>query len=109
MPSERRFRDDGTKATRFYQPNDGDDRMKENDEEVVHAGIVSKSQNLLEFRPILEFATDTMQFIRDSAHQRPEDQIQRLDLQAAYEVQKAEIIGRRTRRALPFTACATIA
>jgi hypothetical protein len=44
MPSERRFRDDGTKATRFYKPNDGDDRMNENDEDVVHAGIVSKSQ-----------------------------------------------------------------
>jgi hypothetical protein len=57
MPSERRFRDDGTKATRFYKPNDGDDRMNENDEDVVHAGIVSKSQKLPEFRPILEFAT----------------------------------------------------
>jgi hypothetical protein len=27
MPGERRFRDDGTKATRFYEPDDGDDRM----------------------------------------------------------------------------------
>jgi hypothetical protein len=44
MPSERRFCDDGTKATWFHKPNDGDDRMKENDEDVVHAGIVSKSQ-----------------------------------------------------------------
>jgi len=42
-PSERRFRDDGTKATQFYKPNCGDDRMKDNDEDVVHAGIVSKS------------------------------------------------------------------
>ena len=58
MPSERRFRDDGTKATWFYKPDDGDDRMKENDEDVVHAGIVSKSQKIPEFRPILEFATD---------------------------------------------------
>jgi hypothetical protein len=41
MPSERRFRYDGAKATRFYQPNDGDDRMNENDEDVVPAGIVS--------------------------------------------------------------------
>ena len=46
MPSERRFRDDGTKATRFYKPEDGDDRMNENDEDVVHAGILSKSQKL---------------------------------------------------------------
>jgi hypothetical protein len=52
MPSERRFRDDGTKATRFDKPDDGDDRMKENDEDVVHAGIVSKSQNIPEFKPI---------------------------------------------------------
>jgi len=37
MPSERRFRDDGTKATRSYKPNAGDDRMNENDEDVVHA------------------------------------------------------------------------
>src|SRR5262245_55287843 len=44
MPTERRFRDDGTKATGFYKANDGDDRMNENDEDVVHAGIVSKSQ-----------------------------------------------------------------
>jgi len=60
MPSERRFRDDGTKANRFYNPANGDGRMNENDEDVVHAGIVSKSQKLLEFRPILEFATDTV-------------------------------------------------
>ena len=53
MPGERRFRDDGTKATRFYEPDDGDDRMNENDEDVVHAGIVPKSQKIPEFRPIL--------------------------------------------------------
>ena len=53
MPSERRFRDDGTKATWFYKPNDGDDRMNENDEDVVHAGILSKSQKIPEFRPFL--------------------------------------------------------
>jgi hypothetical protein len=51
-PGERRFRDDGTKAPRFCQPNDGDDRMNENDEDVVHAGIVSKSQETPEFRPL---------------------------------------------------------
>jgi hypothetical protein len=43
MPSEHRFRDDGTKATRSYKPDDGDDQMNEKDEDVVHAGIVSKS------------------------------------------------------------------
>jgi hypothetical protein len=53
MPSERRFHHDGTKATRFYQPDDGDDQMNEKDEDVVHAGIVSKSQKIPEFRPIL--------------------------------------------------------
>ena len=50
MPSERRFRDDGTKATRSYKPDDSDDRMNENDEDVVHPGIVSKSQKAPEFR-----------------------------------------------------------
>jgi hypothetical protein len=39
-------------------------------------------------------ARETMQSIRDSVHQLLEDQIQRLGLQADYEVQKAEIIGR---------------
>jgi hypothetical protein len=38
MPSERRFRDDGTKAARFYKPDDGDDRMNENDEELRNSG-----------------------------------------------------------------------
>ena len=52
MPSERRFRDDGTKATWFYKPNGGDDQMNENDEDVVHAGIGSESQILPEIRPI---------------------------------------------------------
>src|SRR5215472_4456977 len=48
MPSERRFRDDSTKATRFHKRDDGDDRMNENDEDVVHDGLGSnlkKSQN----------------------------------------------------------------
>jgi hypothetical protein len=34
--------------------------MNENDEDVVHAGIVSKSQKIQEFRPFLEFATDSL-------------------------------------------------
>ena len=53
MSSERRFRDDGTKATRFYKPDDGDDQMNEKDEDVAHAGILSKSPKKPEFRPIL--------------------------------------------------------
>src|SRR5262249_50695258 len=47
--SERRFRDDRTKATRSHKPDDGDDRVNENDEDVVHAGIVLKSQKIPEF------------------------------------------------------------
>jgi hypothetical protein len=50
MPGERRFGHDGAKATRFYKPDDGDDQMNEKDEDVVHAGIVSKSQKLPEFQ-----------------------------------------------------------
>ena len=53
MPSQHGFGDDGTKATWFYKPYDGDDQMKQKDEDVVHAGIVSKSQNTAEFRPLL--------------------------------------------------------
>jgi hypothetical protein len=41
MPSQRGFGDDGTKATRFYKPDDSDDQMNENDEDIVHPGIVS--------------------------------------------------------------------
>jgi hypothetical protein len=37
--------------------------MKENDPDVVHAAIVSKSQKILGFRPILEFATDRSRFV----------------------------------------------
>ena len=44
MPSQRGFGHDGAKTTRLYKPNDGDDQMNENDEDVVHPGIVSKSQ-----------------------------------------------------------------
>jgi hypothetical protein len=56
MPSEHGFGDDGTKATRFYKPDDGDDQMKEKARMSyipAHPGIVSKSQKAAEFRPIL--------------------------------------------------------
>ena len=59
MPGERRFRDDGTKATRFYKPYDGDDQMNQKDKDVMHAGIVSKSQKIPDSRAILEFAADS--------------------------------------------------
>jgi phage terminase large subunit len=46
-------------------------------------------------RPLrIPCARETMQSIRESVHQLLEDQIARLGLQARYEVQKAEIIGR---------------
>jgi hypothetical protein len=53
MTSQHGFGDDGTKATWFYKAENGDDQMDENDEDVVHPGIVSKSQKAPEFRPIL--------------------------------------------------------
>ena len=46
-------------------PDDGDDRMKENDGDVVHAGIVSESQKVPEFKPILEFATGSVGILSD--------------------------------------------
>jgi hypothetical protein len=39
--------------------DDGDDQMDENDEDVVHFGIVAKSQKAPEFRADLYLATDT--------------------------------------------------
>jgi hypothetical protein len=62
MPSERRFRDDGTKSTRFHKPDDGDDRMNEKEEDVVMLCMPASYQTLKklpEFRTISEFATDT--------------------------------------------------
>jgi len=53
MPSQRGFGDDGTKTTRFYKPDNGDEQMNEKGRHVVHPGIVSKSQKVAEFRPIL--------------------------------------------------------
>jgi hypothetical protein len=50
MPSEHGFGDDGTKTTRFCKPDDGDDQMKEKGQDVVHPGIVTKSQKAPEFR-----------------------------------------------------------
>ena len=81
MPSERRFRDDGTKPTRFHKPDDGDDRMNEKEEDVVHAGILSNSQKLPEFRPILEFATDRL--IEGGRLRDRKKALAVLDLQAA--------------------------
>ena len=34
MASQHGFGDDGTKATRFYKPDDGDDQMKEKGQDV---------------------------------------------------------------------------
>jgi phage terminase large subunit len=46
-------------------------------------------------RPLrIPCAQETMQSIRESVHELMEDQIARLGLQADYEVQKAEIMGR---------------
>jgi hypothetical protein len=42
-----------SKATWFYEPDDGDDQMNQNGEDIVHAGIVSKSQKIPEFRSFL--------------------------------------------------------
>ena len=46
--------------------------------------------------------------IKESVHKLLEDQITRLGLQAYYEVQKAEILGRRTQKtSFTFHICAT--
>jgi len=49
MPSEHGFGDDGTKTTRSDKPDDRDDQMNENDEDVEHPGTVSKSKKSPEF------------------------------------------------------------
>jgi hypothetical protein len=71
MPSERRFRDDGTKATRFYEPNDGDDRMNENDEDVAHASNGINTSKTTSLRPIWQFAIDRSSDQKQSADASP--------------------------------------
>jgi hypothetical protein len=36
MPSQHGFGDDGTKATRFHKPDDGNDQMKKKGQDVAH-------------------------------------------------------------------------
>jgi hypothetical protein len=46
------------RPTRFDEPNDGDKRMNENEEDVAHGWHRIKISKNPEFRLILEFATD---------------------------------------------------
>ena len=52
MFDEHRFGNDGTEASRPCEPDDGDDQMKEKDDDIAHPGMVSKPEktpNLAQF------------------------------------------------------------
>jgi hypothetical protein len=52
MFDEHRLGNDGTKATRPCQPDDGDDQMDEKDNDIAHPGRVSKPEKTIDFGPI---------------------------------------------------------
>jgi|SRR5262252_6379203 len=49
MFDEQRLGNDGTKASRPGKPDDGDDQMKEKDDEIAHPGMVSKPEKTTNF------------------------------------------------------------
>ena len=59
MFDEHRFGNDGTEASRPCEPDDGDDQMKEKDDDIAHPGMVSKPEKTPNFGPIQQFAMDT--------------------------------------------------
>ena len=44
MFDEHRFGNDGTDASRPCKPDDGDNQMKEKDDDIAHPGMVSKPE-----------------------------------------------------------------
>src|SRR5262250_1378891 len=58
MFDEQRLGNDGTEASRPRKPDDGDNQMKEKDDDIAHPGMVSKPEKTPNFGPIQEFAMD---------------------------------------------------
>jgi len=52
MFDEQRFGNDGTEPSRPCKPDDGDNQMKEKDDDIAHPGMVSKPQKTPNFGPI---------------------------------------------------------
>ena len=52
MFEEQRLGNDGTEASRPCKPDDGDDQMKEKDDDIAHPGMVSKPEKTPNFGPI---------------------------------------------------------
>src|SRR6516162_1418733 len=49
MFDEQRLGNDGTEASRPCKPDDGDNHMKEKDEDIAHSGMVSKPEKTTNF------------------------------------------------------------
>jgi hypothetical protein len=58
MFDEQRLGNDGTEASRPWKPDDGDNQMKEKDDDIAHPSMVSKTRKTPNFGPIQEFAMD---------------------------------------------------
>jgi len=52
MFDEQRFGNDGTEPSRPCKPDNGDNQMKEKDDDIAHPGIVSKPEKTPNFGPI---------------------------------------------------------
>ena len=52
MFDEQRLGNDGTEASRPCKPADGDNQMKEKDDDIEHLGMVSKPDKTPNFGPI---------------------------------------------------------
>ena len=60
MPDQHGFGNNGTEAARLCQSRHGDDQMNEQDEEVAHPGNGISTSRTTAFRPIWQFAMDTV-------------------------------------------------
>ena len=51
MFDEQRLGNDGTEASRPCKPDDGDNQMKEKDDDIAHPGMLSKPEKTPNFGP----------------------------------------------------------
>jgi len=71
MFDEQRLGNDGTEASRPCKPDDGDNQMKEKDDDIAHPGMVSKPEKTPNFGPIQYFAMDASQRRSDRCLRKP--------------------------------------
>ena len=60
MPDQHGFGNNGTESARPCQSGHGDDQMNEQDEQVAHPGNGISTSRTTAFRPIWQFAVDSI-------------------------------------------------